>query len=123
MPRQVEVEGIKQLSRQLKALDRDLLQELKDINKEAADDVATAAKGLVPVLSGKLQGSIAASGLQSSSVVKAGKGLEYGGVIHFGWARHNIEPVPFLYDALDERRDEVLEAYTKQLQRLIDKVT
>ena len=123
MPAQIEIEGIKKLSRQLKQLDGDLLKELKSINKEAAEKVADEARSLVPVRSGTLKSSIRASGLQSTGVVRSGnKSVPYANVIHFGWRRHNIEPNPFLYDALDERRQEVLATYEKQLNQLIDKV-
>ncbi len=46
----------------------------------------------------------------------------YAGVIHFGWPRHNIEPQPFLYDALDKRFDEVVRVYEKRITDLVHKL-
>jgi hypothetical protein len=46
----------------------------------------------------------------------------YAGVIHFGWPRHNIEPQPFLYDALDKRFDEVTKLYELRIAALVQKL-
>jgi len=43
-------------------------------------------------------------------------------VIHFGWARHNISPNPFLYKARDSRYDEVIDKFEKEVAALVNKV-
>ena len=122
MPDAIEVEGLKELSRDLKKLDKELLKELKAVNKDAAEVVATEARVLVPVRSGRLKSSIKASGTQAAGLVRAGKaGVPYTKVIHFGWARHNIKPQPFLYEALDKRKSEVYERYEKQVNELVER--
>lgn len=91
--------------------------DMKKLNLDAAQLVAGTARGLVPVRSGRLQGSIRASGTQRSSRVRAGfKRVPYAGVTHFGWPARGIRPQTFLYDALDARRGEVLRAYEKGLE-------
>ena len=50
------------------------------------------------------------------------KSVPYAGVIHFGWPRHNIEPQPFLYDALDRRSDEVIKLYEDRITDLVHKL-
>ena len=47
--------------------------------------------------------------------------MPYAGPMHFGWRARAIDPNPFLYDALDERRDEVVAAYEKQTADLLKK--
>ena len=56
-------------------------------------------------------------------VKKVGKKkVPYAGPIHFGWGRRNIHPQPFLYEALDKRRDEVLDAFALNVQKLADSI-
>lgn len=124
MPRRpaIEVEGLKELR---KALDEaaDDAQDLKDANREAGTVVVEEAKSLVPVLTGRLQASIRATGAKAGSTVVGGRAsLVYAGVIHFGWPAHNIEPQPFLYDAVDRRRDEVMDRYQKAIDQIVDRL-
>lgn len=108
----VRVEGLSKVIRQLKSIDPDLVAQLKVANREIGDDVALTARTLVPRRSGQLASSIRAGGAARTGSVKAGKrAVPWAGPIHFGWSRRNISPQPFLYDALDERRDEVEERY------------
>jgi hypothetical protein len=128
--RGIEVTGARELSRALKAADPALLKELKAENKRLAGMVADTAQSHVPVRSGRLRASIRAGSTQKSGTVKAGGArVPYAGPIHFGWfvrkdpARGGpIKPNPFLYRALDERRDEVFAAYTEAVKRIAAKV-
>lgn len=99
------------------------LSDLTAINRAAAETVADAARGKVPILTGRLRGSIRTGATRTTASVKAGnKGIPYAGPIHFGWPRHNIEPQPFLYDALDERKALVVERYEAYVEALVEKV-
>jgi hypothetical protein len=118
----IEVEGLKELIRDLKKADQGITVELKKLHKAAGDEVATEAKTLVPRRSGRLANSIRAGAQQQGAVVRAGGGgIPYAKVIHFGWPQHNIRPQPFLYDALDKRRGDVQAAYERALQKLVDR--
>lgn len=117
----IQVQGLKELQSGLKKLDGGMDKELKKIAKDSADVVAQEARSIVPVRSGKLQSAIKASGLAKGGVVRVG-GLPYHRVIHFGWAAHNIRPSPFLYDALDKRRDEVVDKFEREVALLVAKV-
>jgi hypothetical protein len=79
--------------------------------------------------SGALKGTLRSSGTNRGGFVRAGKKLvPWAGPIHFGWPnRPNpakgwqggpIRPNPFMYDALDERRNEV----AKEFARYIDDI-
>jgi hypothetical protein len=74
----------------------------------------------VPRRSGLLESSIRSSGQASGGVVRSGSvGVPYAGPIHFGWPGHNIEPQPYLYDALDDRASQVVDVYEQRVNGLI----
>lgn len=116
----VEVEGLRELRKALK-LAGDDLADIKAANREAGDLVASEARGRVPRRTGALLATIRAAGQVRGAVVRTGAArTPYAGPIHFGWRDRNISPNPFLYDALDARRDDVVEAYDKALVRVLD---
>lgn len=94
--------------------------ELKTLHGDAAKIVEQDALGRAPVRSGRLRESIRSSGTQKAGVVRAGFArVPYVGPIHFGWAKRNIRPQPFLYDAKDARRDEVVRSVEQGIDALI----
>jgi len=104
-------------------LPKEYRDELKHLHKEVASIVADEAEQRVPVQSGRLKGSIRPLGSQKQGRVAAGKkSVPYAGPIHFGWPRRNITPQPFLTDALDRRKNEVLDTWLDLQEQLIDKV-
>jgi HK97 gp10 family phage protein len=123
----VRIDGIKDIRRSVNRLGKDLDKDaakgaLKEMNAEAAEKVKQTAAGLVPVRTGQLASTLRASGTQKSARVRAGtKRVPYAAPIHFGWPARNISPQPFLYDALDKRRNEVVDIYEKRLSALIRK--
>lgn len=120
----IQVTGARELRAALREADRELsAEQLKETNLKAAQVVEEEAQRTVPIVSGTLASTIRAAGQQAKAVVRAGKAaVPYAGPIHFGWARHNIEPNPFLYEATDRRADEVIRVYEKQVQQIVEKV-
>lgn len=116
----VEVEGAPELRRALRKLDG-RLDDLTDVNRDAVRTVEAEAESIVPVLSGALRESIRSSASRSGGAVIAGGGrlVPYAGPIHFGWRIRNIEPQPFLYDAIDHRRGDVVHAYNRGVDALV----
>lgn len=115
------VEGDRELRRALKQVAGGT-DDLKAAHADGAEIVAERARQIVPRRSGLLESTIRSAGQAKTGVVRAGRArVPYAGPIHFGWAARNISPQPFLYDALDERRDEVVERYEKQVGDLIEK--
>lgn len=99
------------------------LKDLTKINRAAAEDVARAARDRAPVLTGRLRKSVRASATKTRGTVSAGsKAVPYAGPIHFGWPARNIEAQPFIYDALDARRDEVVGKYREHVADLVVRV-
>lgn len=112
----VRVEGLNKLLKALEQLDGEAKQHFKSVGKWAGEQVASEARGLVPVRSGLLQKSIKGSATGRGATVKAGSNaVPYAGPIHFGWFKRNIMPQPFLYQAADRRFDEVVEQYLAQV--------
>lgn len=119
---QVKVEGLSKVRRDLKKLakDVDYSDQFLAVNKTLADAVAGESKNYVPVVSGGLQGSIRAAASKTSGRVKAGfKAVPYAGPIHFGWPARFIKPQPFIYDAIDKRRDQIKDRYEQLIKKLI----
>lgn len=120
----VQVVGLGNVIRQIKRIEPDLVQELKAANREIAEDVASTGRTLVPRLRGTLGGSIRPGANQRTGLVRAGsKRVPWAGPIHFGWRARNISPDPFLYDALDERRDEVEARYLDAIEKVCRSIT
>jgi hypothetical protein len=120
----IQVEGSKELARALKkAGEDDLLVELKEAHRQGAEVVAGVARPLVPYRDGTLSGSLRTGATARSGRVSIGKkAVPYAGPIHFGWPARNIEPQPFLYDAIDARRDEVREDFERRMVAIAEKV-
>lgn len=126
---QIELQGYRQLRRDMKNLGDEAVAGLKQVNKDAADLVADTARPDVPVRSGRLKGTLRTTGTLRGGVVRIGrKAVPYAGPVHFGWpSRPNpakgqrggpIAPNPFLYEAMDQRIPEVLALYSKYLEGL-----
>lgn len=118
----VEVHGAKELRKALQRMGDDLA-DFTALHRELAEMVAGAARSRAPVLSGKLAGSVKGKGSKTRARVTAGSRLvPYAGPIHFGWPRHNISPQPFLYDALDSRKREVVSRYEDRVGDLVKRL-
>lgn len=113
----VRIEGLAKFHRELKQFDPALPKELKQISKSAADLVADTSRINVPVREGTLQRAIKAAATAKGAEVRVK--LIYAPPIHFGWPGHNIEPQPFVYDAVDERADEVYAKFEQGLAELL----
>ena len=124
----VDVEGGRQLRRKFKEAGDDMA-DLKKLHERLADDVAGTAKTKVPVRTGRLRDSIRGSGTKTAARVRVGNtrlsgpsAVPYAKPIHFGWTARNIKPQPFIYEALDERRQEVIDAYNDEVRQIIRRV-
>ena len=115
-----EILGLREVQRDLNKLGDDTKNEMKDTHKAAAEVVVMGAKRLVPYRTGALAASIRALATKSSGRVRAGSAsVPYAGPIHFGWPARAIKPNPFIYDALDDRRDDIRELYEERIDELI----
>lgn len=148
---QVSVVNQRKVERALRAIGKDAVDELRDAHLKSAQIVERAARPKVPVRSGdtsqisgkpywpmrrpaggQLKGTLRSGASSRAGVVRIGKKLvPYAGPIHYGWptrpnppARWYGGPIPpntFLYDALDERRKEVEDAFYGYLENIKDR--
>ena len=118
MVQSIKATGVKELRRELRKMGDDL-EDLKALNLDVATLVSDRAKDIVPRRTGTLADTIRPAGTKTAGRVRAGfKRVPYAGVIHFGWPARRIQPQPFLYDALDQRRGEVFDAYFKGIKQI-----
>lgn len=117
----LEIEGLREVQRALKGLAEDSREDMKETHRKAGEIVAAAAKPLAPVLTGRLSATIQSSPTKYQGRVRIGRGasVPYAGPIHFGWPARRIAPQPFVYDALDSRREEVKQQYEQRMNELI----
>lgn len=118
----VRVEGLGQLVRDLKAAGGSL-DDLKDANQAVSRIVLDDARPRVPHRTGRL----AASGrinraAKKANVLFGSASLPYAGPIHWGWPSRHIAAQPFGVDAAEATQPEWLEAYEREIQKLLDDV-
>jgi hypothetical protein len=129
----IQIEGLNELFRALKAVGTPV-EAIREANKEAGQLVVRTARNTANFTksgksNGDLRNSIRVGPATTNVKVRAGsKRLPYANPIHWGWFydskrnfRRNILPNPFMSKALGYTRDEILDSYTKNLQKLIDK--
>lgn len=122
MATRVEVRGARRLAATLRRAGVQM-NDLKRVNKDAADVVARSARAAVPVRSGRLAASIRTAGTQSNGVIRAGrKSVPYAGPIHWGWPARNIRPVYFLSDPARATEPVWLDLYENRTNDLLDNV-
>lgn len=119
----VQVTGARELRAALKRMDKRLTDDLKDVHSDAGELVAERARHYVPYLTGRLHDTIRTDRRIGGVSVLAGRtSVPYAGVIHFGWPAHNIEPQPFLYEAIEDKADEVANLYALGIEVLVEKL-
>lgn len=119
----IEVQGVKVIQKRLRQMDDGTVAELKRVYFYSADLVAKNALPRIPRRTGRLASTLRVTATKRGGYVRMGgkRTAPYAGPIHFGWPnRPNlakdwyggpIRPNPFLYAALDARRDEVEAAF------------
>ena len=119
----LKITGAREFRRAMKNMGGDL-KDLSAINRAAAETVAREAKARAPEgPTGRLKKSVRPGATTKKGYVRAGGGaVVYAGPIHFGWPAHNIKPQPFIYDALDERKSEIIDRYEAHIEALVEKV-
>lgn len=118
----LQVRGLRELQKSLKAVGEDLT-ELKALNGKAAQIVADAAGPGTPRRTGRLGASVRVGATNRAGIVRAGKAsVPYAGVIHWGWARRGIKAQPWLADAAASSEGRWTDAYRSGIEDLLEKV-
>jgi hypothetical protein len=125
----IKVENLKQIIKGLQMVGTPTT-EISAAAQEAGQIVASEARNLVPVRSGKLRATIKSKKQARRVLVSAGNNgkVPYAGPIHFGWfydknnfVQKNIMPNPFFSKALGIKREEVYRTYFENINKLANK--
>lgn len=117
----LKTEGLAKASRAL-AKAGDYAEDQRDLMHSIGQLVVNEAKTLVPVRSGTLRDAIRAGLGKTKAVVRAGfRRVPYAPVIHYGWEDHNIQPQPYMLQALANKREEAFAMYEQGMQALLFK--
>lgn len=119
----VTISGLREVRRGLSKYGDAVKKDVKEMNLTAAKLVERTARPKVPVVSGKLLSTLRSSGTQTGAYVRAGKAsaAPYAPPVHWGAPRRGARPNPFLYAALDQRKDEVIRIYEERVKDLARK--
>lgn len=116
------IEGLDQLVRRLEKLGVQV-EDLKAAFTRAGALVVAEAVARVPRLDGDLAATIRQSKTKNRARIMVGsKRVPYPGPVHFGWPDRNIEPQPFLWEAMEAKQDDVIRTIDIELDRLISSV-
>lgn len=98
-------------------------KELGEASFTAGQITAVKARDLVPRKSGKLATTIKARKIASKVVVVAGNNttVPYAGLQNFGSKRKGVDGAYFFQMAIRRTRQQVLDTYLDELQKLVDK--
>lgn len=118
----VQVEGLRELTRTLKAAGESL-EDIKDANAAAAQLVLSRARPAAPVESGALAASGKANRAAGRARITFGNArVKYAGPIHWGWPARNIRANTFAVDAALSTEDRWVELYREAVQAIVDTV-
>lgn len=116
-----KVTGVAQMVRDLQAIGADV-EDLKDAFQKISERGTDVARGIVPVKSGRLKGSLRGNRAKGKAVVTAGGGsAPYAGAINYGWPARNIEPHLFMQQTDEQMRPEALTLLEQGIDDVIQK--
>lgn len=100
------------------------MDELKGVNREAAEIAAPAVRRLTPRgTSGKLIKSVRVGATKRAGVIRAGsKAVPYAGPINYGWPAHNISPRTFANDGVAETEPQWTKLYEAFVKKTLKQV-
>lgn len=91
----IEILGDRKLVATLKQAAGDL-EDFRNPARAAATIAAATARGIAPVRTGALRGSIRATATKRVGIIQAGAGLRYARPVHWGAPARGIPARPFL---------------------------
>lgn len=97
MPARVQVEGLREIVRDLEAAGAEL-DDLKDVFAPIAAEGATVARPFAPRRSGALASSVRGNRAKNKAVITIGKGRSnaYAAPLIWGWPARNIKASPLV---------------------------
>lgn len=115
----VQVQGARQLRATLAKAGADL-GDFAEIHQTVARYVGSRAAAYAPKRSGRLAATMRPSKAKTSATVRfGGASVPYAGVIHWGWAGHNIAANPFASKAAEETQPTWLAWYSQRINQVV----
>ncbi len=120
-----KLKGVEELFSNLRAIERDIANQLESIIKKAAEIIVDEAKKRVPVDTGKLRNSLTVKTLEVKKdqlvigVGPEGKDVYYWFFVEFGSA--NAEAQPYLRPAFENKKNAVKKEISREIKRLLNK--
>lgn len=115
----VRVQGLGSTLRAMSKAGSDA-EDMRDLMHTLGGIVVQAASP--PTQSGRLATTLRAGRGKTKAVVRAGGArAKYAGVIHYGWPARNIAPNPFLTNAINQTRPQILAGLNDGLGDLLQK--
>lgn len=124
----IEIVGLRETIKALEAIGVPNA-EVAAASQLSGEIVASQARSLVPSRSGALRATIRSAKQARKVLVRAGSSkVPYANPIHWGWyydkknfVYKNIMPQPFFAEALKLTREQVLQTYVDNIDKLINK--
>lgn len=101
------------------------MQELKEVNRRAADIAKPEAVARAPRgKTGRLAGSIRAGATQKAGIIRAGRKtvVPYAGPINYGWPARNIRPRTFVNDAVASTESQWAKEYETFVKKTMNQI-
>lgn len=117
----IEIVGSRRLVASLKDAARDI-EDFKNPARAAASIAGATARGIAPVRTGALRGSIRAGASKKVGIVRAGAGLRYARPIHWGSPARGIPARPFLSQGAQASEAIWVRGYEEHVNNTIKKV-
>lgn len=133
----VKVEGVKDLRKRLRRAGDDL-HDLREVNREIAENIVSAARSKVPVATGTLAKTLRGSGTKTNVVIRLGNSkVRYANAVHWGrkrWPRRGVSVTPsgrrphtsiikrnaFIYETAKAMDAEIQERYARYIDDVIN---
>lgn len=100
------------------------MDELKTVNRQAADIALPAVRSLAPVgRSGRLSKSLRVGATRKAGVIRAGsKAVPYAGVVNYGWPGHHIRPRLFANNDIAQSESAWQQPYKDFINKTLNQV-
>lgn len=99
------------------------LDELKSVNRQAAQIALPAVTGRTPVRTGRLRGSVRVGATRRAGVIRAGsKAVPYAGVINYGWPAHHITPRLYVNNGVAGSESAWMRVYADYVEKTMKQV-
>ncbi len=100
------------------------MDELKDVNREAAEIALPAVRNLTPRgQTGRLASSLRVGATKRAGIIRAGrKAVPYAGPINYGWPARRIRPRLFVNDGVASSESQWQQIYKEFIEKTMDQV-